>query len=353
MSLPRKRHILHLAVWMIAGLGGLWMWSGYPNNPAESTVIPLSVTSPARTDEVYIPGPKAGEPATAHTQMPGKVLDLDKAEKHVSVVSLPITLNKPAEARRLPQWRRNAVPAAAARGRPLIAVIMDDAGVNRRNTEKAVTLEAPLTISFLPYAPELEPLVRQARANGHEIMVHLPMEPLGSNENPGPHALWVSENKAQIIKTVDWNLSRFDGYVGVNNHMGSRFSADRPDMRTVLKELKRRGLLFLNSRTTAKTVGADVARNLDVPYAERDVFLDDNPDPVAIRKQLATLERVARDKGQAVAIGHPYDTTIAVLRQWLAKAPSQGFELVPISRIVERNVRQRAYAEAKAKVVAR
>ena len=350
MSLPRKRHILHLAVWMIAGLGGLWMWSGYPNNPAESTVIPLSVTSPARTDEVYIPGPKAGEPATAHTQMPGKVLDLDKAEKHVSVVSLPITLNKPAEARRLPQWRRNAVPAAAARGRPLIAVIMDDAGVNRRNTEKAVTLEAPLTISFLPYAPELEPLVRQARANGHEIMVHLPMEPIGPDENPGPHALWVDEGPKEILRRLDWNLARFDGYVGVNNHMGSRFSADRPAMATVLKELRRRGLLFVDSRTTSRTVGANEARELGVPYTERDVFLDNNEDPAAIRIQLKKLEHIARERGQAVAIGHPYDSTIAVLRTWLANVDKRGFDVVPVSRIVERQIRREHLVEAKTEI---
>ena len=321
MNRRRRHHLLHLAAWGLAGFVGFELWSGYLDNPAKSTVLALRPTSSVVRVALQEP----------------KVLDLDKNAGHVSVVSLPLRL-------KLPPWMKNAVAAPPAHGRPQIAVIMDDAGVNRRNTEKAIALPAPLTISFLPYAPELEPLVKEARAKGHEIMVHLPMEPLGGEENPGPHALMVREDSAQIMRTLDWNLARLDGYVGVNNHMGSRFSADRPAMREVLAELHRRGLLFIDSRTTAHTVGGDVAQQLHMPYAERDVFLDNNEDEAAIRAQLDTLERIAQARGQAVAIGHPYDSTIAVLHDWLASVQSHGFELVPVSRIVELNVREREVA---------
>ena len=326
MSRRRRRHTFHIAAWLIAGFCGFWLWSGYFDHPAESTVIPLKVTA----------GPivlNAIAPAAA----PGKVLDLDAAKghvgKHVSVVSLPIPIGKPT-------WLRNAVAVGPADGRPQIAIIIDDAGVNRRNTEKAIGLEAPLTISFLPYAHDLKPMVSRARANGHEIMVHLPMEPLGGEENPGPHALWVDETNSEILRRLDWNLDRFGGYVGVNNHMGSRFSADRPAMRVVLHELHRRGLLFIDSRTTSHTVGAKVAEAVGMPWAERDVFLDNDEHPAAIRVQLQTLEHIARIRGQAIAIGHPYDSTTQVLRDWLPTAHAKGFEMVPVSRIVEDKLHQ-------------
>jgi len=122
--------------------------------------------------------------------------------------------------------------------------------------------------------------------------------------------------------------------------MGSRFSADRPAMRVVLNELHRRGLLFIDSRTTSHTVGAKVAEAVGMPWAERDVFLDNDEHPAAIRVQLQTLEHIARIRGQAIAIGHPYDSTMQVLRDWLPTAHAKGFEMVPVSRIVEDKLHQ-------------
>jgi uncharacterized protein len=337
MSHRQRRHFLHFCALSGAVAVGVAFGSGYFGRPAESTVI------------LALPQPKNPVTYDLGRALPGSGAKIDLAPRHgtVTAISLPAKLTLPVEID-LPQWKRNAVAVAPSRGRPQIAVIMDDAGVNRRNTERAIALEAPLTISFLPYANDLEPLVRQARVKGHEIMVHLPMEPVGGEKDPGPHALWVDEDAAQILQRLDWNLARFDGYVGVNNHMGSRFSADRPAMRTVLTELHRRGLLFIDSRTSGSSVGTDVARHLGMPYGERDVFLDNNEDPAAIRAQLDTLENIARARGQAVAIGHPYDSTIAALRDWLADVPNRGFELVPVSRIVERDVRERAVAVAAA-----
>jgi polysaccharide deacetylase 2 family uncharacterized protein YibQ len=120
--------------------------------------------------------------------------------------------------------------------------------------------------------------------------------------------------------------------------MGSRFTASEPDMRLVLAELKRRGLLFLDSRTIAGSVGAAVATQLGVPFAERDVFLDNVQSADAVEAKLAELERIARAHGHAIAIGHPHDATIAALAAWLPTLRARGFALVPLSTIVKRRM---------------
>ncbi len=133
---------------------------------------------------------------------------------------------------------------------------------------------------------------------------------------------------------IHWNLERFDGYVGVNNHMGSRATTDKTVMSALMAELRNREMLFLDSRTNAKSVGGEMAAQEGVPFAERNVFLDNVNDKTAVLKQLSLLERVSRKTGFAVGIGHPRDGTIAALKEWLPLAQSKGFSLVPISQIV-------------------
>jgi polysaccharide deacetylase 2 family uncharacterized protein YibQ len=120
--------------------------------------------------------------------------------------------------------------------------------------------------------------------------------------------------------------------------MGRLFTADRPGMGLVLNEIKRRGLLFLDSRTGPHTVGGEIARSIQLPYAERDVFLDNEPNVPAVNRQLQELERIAKARGRAVAIGHPHDGTIEALARWLPDAKARGFVMVPISTIVKDNV---------------
>jgi polysaccharide deacetylase 2 family uncharacterized protein YibQ len=131
-------------------------------------------------------------------------------------------------------------------------------------------------------------------------------------------------------------LARVPGAVGVNNHMGSRFTAARAGMEIVLGELKKRGLLFLDSRTTAQSVGAQIAGELGVPSVARNVVLDDVMSSDNVVHQLAEVERIARKQGFAVAIGHPHDNTIAALMEWLPRLRERGFILVPLTTIVAR-----------------
>lgn len=237
----------------------------------------------------------------------------------------PDTLSEP------PAWQRHAV-AMPDDGRPRIAIVIDDLGVDRGRTEAIVALPGPLTLSFLAYAEDLTDQTRRARAEGHELMLHLPMEP-EADADPGPNALFVALPPHEIARRLTWNLDRFDGYVGVNNHMGSRFSAYGRGMEQVLIEVAARGLLYLDSRTSAATAAPFIAPGLGLPFAERHVFLDNDPAPAAILAALEALEAVALAQGTAVGIGHPYPETAETLGRWLPTLEAKGLVLVPISAV--------------------
>jgi polysaccharide deacetylase 2 family uncharacterized protein YibQ len=240
----------------------------------------------------------------------------------------------PAPDRGQPAWLRYAVASPPLEpGKKLIAVVIDDMGLDRPRSMRVVDLPGPLTLSYLPYAKELATQTALARLRGHELMMHIPMEPMGSAD-PGPNALRTGMSDSELRQRLTEDLSQFDGFVGINNHMGSRFTATRASMAVVLGELKKRGLLFLDSRTTAQTVGATLAGEMGVPTVSRNVFLDDDMSSQNVVHQLAELERIARKQGYAVAIGHPHDNTVAALARWLPHLRQQGFILVPLSTIV-------------------
>ena len=235
----------------------------------------------------------------------------------------------------LPAWQANAVavdlPDYVA---PMIAVVIDDMGVNRGMTRKALELPAPLTMSFLPYARNLEQQTAQARTNGHELMLHLPMQPFSPRKNAGAGALTTDMSESEIHDALDNALAAFDGYVGINNHMGSRFTANAELTRIVLSELHRRGLLFLDSVTSRYSTAYRIAREIGMPAAKRQVFLDNTEAEIPAR--LDDLERYASKHGAAIGIGHPRPSTIEALRNWIPDAAERGFVFVPVSAIVAR-----------------
>lgn len=233
-----------------------------------------------------------------------------------------------------PAWQRFAVPAVEAGGRPMIAVIIDDMGLDRKRSEKILQLPGPLTISFMSYAQDLSRQTELARSRGHELMMHVPMEPVAEGLDAGPGVLSVNLPPEELRKRVTEDLDRFTGYVGINNHMGSKFTAFAPGMELVMEELRRRGLLFIDSLTTDHSVGLTQARQAGVPAAARNVFLDNAGDVTAIDAQLAKLEDLARKKGNAIAIGHPRDGTIQALAAWLPGLRAKGLVLVPVSEVV-------------------
>lgn len=242
----------------------------------------------------------------------------------------------PPEPAGKPAWVRFAVPPPPVGGKPMIAVVIDDLGVDRRRSEKVVALPGPLTLAWMTYADNLRGLTQNARQRGHELMVHVPMQPQSESYDPGPDVLEVGLPAEEIRRRLRWGLSRFDGFVGINNHMGSRFTADRAGMAVVMEEIRSRGLLFLDSVTTQKSVAPELAGRLGVPFAARHVFLDNDMAVSAVRGQLAKTEAHARKHGAAIAIGHPHDGTIEALAGWLPGLQAKGFVLVPVTTIVNR-----------------
>jgi len=235
-----------------------------------------------------------------------------------------------------PAWQRYAVPFNRPAGAPTIAVVIDDLGMDRPGSARAVQLPGPLTLAILPYAEDLQRMADAARRRGHELLVHMPMEPSDPTVDPGPNALLTSLDARGLHERLAGNLARFDGFVGINNHMGSRFTASAPHMAQVMAELRRRGLLYLDSRTVPETVGRRTAQRYGLPTAERDVFLDNDPSIRAVFAQLKKVEQIARTEGQAIAIGHPHDATMTALEGWLPTLASRGFVLAPITAVVDR-----------------
>ena len=265
--------------------------------------------------------------------LPAPVIEQAPAPAPAPDVSPPVTSLVEEAPEQL--WKKNAVAVTVPEGFSKIVLIIDDIGVDHRHSDEAVALPGPLTLSFLPYAKHLDKQAKNGRDHGHELMIHMPMEPLDPDLDTGPMLLHEGMTPEEFETTLNKALSAFDGYVGLNNHMGSRLTRDRGAMEHLMDILRKRGLLFVDSRTTSNSVAANVAATYGLPHISRDVFLDDDPAPEKIRQSLAHLELVARKRGYAVAIGHPRPHTIKALKEWLPTLKDKKLALVPVSAVVK------------------
>lgn len=311
--------------------------AGLPKSTVPATQkksLPDIVEKPAAADTAVAPTAAPPMPAVAEegAHQSAAVTEVPP-EEPAQVAAAPSPSAKEPSA---PKWLENAVAFRDPGGRPMIAIVLDDVGVAPQHAEMALDLPAPIVLSIMTYAKNASALARTAHAKGHEVMVHMPMQPVNAAINPGPNALDVGMDSAELRRRIDWGLGRLDGYVGFNNHMGSLFTQDPAGMRVVLEEAKERGLLFLDSKTIAGSVGDRMAAEMGVTHIQRDVFLDDDMSEAAVARQLAEAERIARKQGYAVAIGHPHPATIAVLKRWLPAAKAQGFAIVPLTAIVKK-----------------
>ena len=216
----------------------------------------------------------------------------------------------------------------------VIAVIIDDMGINHRRTADISSLNAPLTSSFLTYGTGLAKQVKKASQAGHEIMIHVPMEPK-SKANLAPDTLTTQMSEADIKSELGKMLSKFKNVRGINNHMGSEFTEDKQRMNYVMDVLKEHNMFFVDSKTSAKSVGRSVAKDKRVAYAHRHVFLDNENKVDYINRQLRAAERIARKNGYAVAIGHPKSATFKALKEWLPSLKEKNIKLVHMSEIVK------------------
>jgi len=216
---------------------------------------------------------------------------------------------------------------------PKAALIIDDMGHDRAIAEKIMALDVPITVSILPFSPFKKHVVRLAKARHIEIMLHLPMEPEEYPRiDPGPGALLTTMTPDELIVQLNKDLDAVQGIKGVNNHMGSKMTGVSTRMYQIFSILKKRNLFFIDSRTTPRTLCKPSARLLQIPFSERDVFLDHRQDAAFIQKQIDRLIRIAQKKGHAVAIGHPYPVTYRVLRRNLPNL-KKHVTIVPASEL--------------------
>lgn len=228
--------------------------------------------------------------------------------------------------------RRAPPPPRGAR--PRLAIVIDDLGRSIADIDRLAAIGVPLTYAVLPFESRTSEVVRRLKSRGEEILLHLPMEAEGGLD-PGPGALRRDMAPAEIEAATRSALAAVPGAVGVNNHMGSRLSTSPRALRAILGVLRERGLYYLDSRTTAETLGYSLARDLGLAAGERQVFLDTERDPAAIRHQWQRLLDMATSRGGAIAIAHPYPETLEILATELPRAVELGFEVVTASTMIE------------------
>jgi polysaccharide deacetylase 2 family uncharacterized protein YibQ len=217
---------------------------------------------------------------------------------------------------------------------PRIAIIIDDIGYDKNIAQEFLDLDAVLTFSILPQSTYDKRIARAAHSRGFDVMLHLPMEP---NEypliNPGPGVLLTSMSPDQLINQLNEDLDAFPFIKGVNNHMGSKMTTMAPQLDQIFSILKKRGLFFIDSRTTVDTLCGPSAQLLQVPFAQKDVFIDHIPEPDFVRKTIHRLITIAEHHGEAVGIAHPHAVTYEVLREMLPELKEKTI-LVRASDIV-------------------
>ena len=220
-------------------------------------------------------------------------------------------------------------------GAPRIAIIVGGLGISASGTADALSkLPAPVTVAFAPYGADLDNLAERARAENHEVLLQAPMEPFDYPDNdPGPQTLLTSLTPDQNIDRLHWQMSRFQGYVGILSYMGARFTASEPSLAPVLRETAKRGLIYVDDGASPRSVASQLAGSHNLPFAKADIVIDAVPTPVEIDRALARLEMLARDHGTAIGLATALPGTIARIAEWAKKVEARGFVLVPITMV--------------------
>lgn len=209
-------------------------------------------------------------------------------------------------------------PVAPRPKKPRLALIIDDIGYKKRVALDLLNLDPHITFAILPNSPFGKSFAAKASQKGAELMLHQPMEPMQYPKiNPGPGALLAGMDPDTLINTLEANLRAFPSVRGMNNHMGSRLTSLSPQMNQVMTLLKQKGLYFIDSRTSKETVSKSSARLLQVPFAERDIFLDHNQSRGAVARQVEKMLAMAEKHGVVIGIGHPHDVTLEVLAEMM------------------------------------
>jgi hypothetical protein len=293
--------------------------------PGSQTVTIIDGSSGTRRD-VIIPG--NGSEASAVKAAVDK--GLLEQSRHGMIPKIGANGARPAalyaKPRELPPDRKND---------PRITIVINGLGISASGTADALDkLPAPVTFALTPYGADLEKLAERARAENHEVLLQVPMEPFDYPDNdPGPQTLLTSLSGEENVDRMHWLMSRFRGYVGLLSTMGSRFTANEEAMMPIIAETAKRGLIYMDDGASSRSVAGRVASGRGLPFVKTDVVLDAVPTPAGIDRALARLEAMARTSGSAVGLATAVPGTIARISVWAKSIESRGFVLVPVTMI--------------------
>ena len=295
-----------------------------PAPPGSKTITIIDGSSGAR-QQVTVPG-------NSDTSASKPLLDpkLIEATRHGAIPKIGPDGSRPSA--------RYAQPRELAPGKkdaPLVAIVIGGLGISASGTADAFTkLPSTVTFALEPYGADLEKLAERARANKHELLLQVPMEPYDYPDNdPGPQTLLTSLTSEQNIDRLHWLMSRFQGYVGLLSYMGARFTAAEQSLAPVLREAAKRGLIYVDDGSSSRSIASQLAGTQNLPFARADIVLDAVPTPAEIDHALARLEMKARDGGTAVGFATAQPATIARIAEWAKKAEARGLILVPITMV--------------------
>jgi polysaccharide deacetylase 2 family uncharacterized protein YibQ len=306
--------------------------------PSSSNLTPL-----AQPGESALPHPPPGEPTVPANVVPGNITKPVYAGH--ALVADPALIEQTSDGP-LPRIADNgrapidayAAPAPPA-GRPKIAIVITGLGFSARETSAALAqLPAAVTLAFAPYSNDAQRWVGEARKQGHEVLVEVPMEPYDfPDSDPGPHTLRAGIDEEANTQRLVWALTRFTGYTGITNLLGSRFLADQESLAPVLRFLARRGLLFYDNGSVSRSLAPQVARRAGTAFAQGVVTIDRIQTAMEIDRRLSELETRARATGSATATGFVFPLTMERVALWAQGLSGRGFVLVPASAIVARS----------------
>jgi polysaccharide deacetylase 2 family uncharacterized protein YibQ len=226
---------------------------------------------------------------------------------------------------------------SGAGGKPKIAIVIDDLGGENHLSRELLLLDFPLTLAILPFTTYSKPLAIDAHQKEKEVILHLPMEPYGYPKvKPGEGVLLQEMDEERLLRQLSKDIESIPNIRGVSNHMGSRLMEDPEKLKIIFSDLKRRGLFFLDSRTTPQTVGLRTARLVGLKAMERTLFIDNLLEEEAIKKNFDRLIRASLSTGIAIGIGHPHSMTIQSIREMVPKMKEKGIEIVPLSALFNR-----------------
>jgi len=224
---------------------------------------------------------------------------------------------------------------AGKQNAPRIAIVVGGLGIGSTATADALgKLPGVVTLALAPYGSNLEQIAARARGNGHELLLQVPMEPFDYPDNdPGPQTLLTSLEVAQNIDRMQWLMSRFQGYVGIANFMGARFTASEQSLGPVLREAAKRGLIYLDDGSSQRSVAGQIAGASNLPFAKADLAIDAVPNPSDVDRALGRLETLARERGVAVGVASALPVSIERIAKWAKGIEGRGVTLVPITAV--------------------